>query len=363
MGDSPTIQRGTCLALFAYDVGRSIDLDQAERMLLSPAATQRETIRRTRRAPSYFEFKPSPLRVTVPARPIEVCGRQTASTVDMVLYDFGAVSLAYSIPIDGLLDALLPLSGSLYDNRALLDDARARVGSMIRDLGPALHFPHLAAFVEDYFIFQITEHSAGDALHSWLSANRPLLARVLRAESASLSTQEIEDAVSTHISYGDLDLAFIDWNATILFDPDPQDASAALEFANVELLEMRHLDDRLDAALDEIYRAIDRGQTRRSPAGTMRRLSTLQIDSAMLFEGVNNALKLLGDQYLARVYRLAAQRFHLPEHDATILRKLATLDGIYQKLSDRQATRRAEILEWIIIGLIAFEIVFSFWRR
>ena len=134
MGDSPTILRGTCLALFAYDVGRSIDLDQAERMLLSPAATQRETIRRTRRAPSYFEFKPSPLRVTLPAQAIEICGRRTAPNVDMVLYDFGAISLAYSIPIEGPLDELLPLSGELYDNQALLGDARARVGSLIRDL-------------------------------------------------------------------------------------------------------------------------------------------------------------------------------------------------------------------------------------
>jgi len=53
------------------------------------------------------------------------------------------------------------------------------------------------------------------------------------------------------------------------------------------------------------------------------------------FEGVNNALKLLGDQYLARLYRLVAQRFHLVEWDGSILRKLETLEGIYQKISDQ----------------------------
>jgi hypothetical protein len=45
----------------------------------------------------------------------------------------------------------------------------------------------------------------------------------------------------------------------------------------------------------------------------LHRVAQMQVDSAMLFEGVNNALKLLGDQYLARVYRLASQRFHLEE--------------------------------------------------
>jgi len=84
------------------------------------------------------------------------------------------------------------------------------------------------------------------------------------------------------------------------------------------------------------------------------------VDSAILFEGVNNVLKLLGDQYLARVYRLTAQRFHLTEWDASILRKLETLESIYQKISDQVASRRTELLEWIVIILIAIEIILPF---
>ena len=54
-------------------------------------------------------------------------------------------------------------------------------------------------------------------------------------------------------------------------------------------------------------------------------IAQLQVDSALLFERVTNTLKLLGDQYLARVSRLAAQCFHLEAWDASILRKLQTL--------------------------------------
>jgi uncharacterized Rmd1/YagE family protein len=86
------------------------------------------------------------------------------------------------------------------------------------------------------------------------------------------------------------------------------------------------------------------------------------MESSLLFEGVNNALKLLGDQYLARVYRDAARRLHLPEWDASILRKLGALESIYEKLSDRQTNRRMEAMEWIIIILIGFEIVMSLVR-
>jgi uncharacterized Rmd1/YagE family protein len=68
----------------------------------------------------------------------------------------------------------------------------------------------------------------------------------------------------------------------------------------------------------------------------------------------------LGDHYLARLYRLAAERFHLSDWDASILRKLDTLDSIYQKLSDQLSSRRMEALEWIIIVLIAVSILLPF---
>jgi hypothetical protein len=188
-----------------------------------------------------------------------------------------------------------------------------------------------------------------------------LLARILRAEPGPLSRQEVDDALAHGISYADLDAVFVDWNAALLFDPHPQEATAALEFANVELLEMRHLDDRLDAALEATDALLERARAGRASNATLERISALQLDAAMLFEGVNNALKLLGDQYLARLYRATCQRFHLPDWDQSILRKLDTLDGIYQKLADRRTNRRMEALEWIIVALIAFEVGYALW--
>jgi uncharacterized Rmd1/YagE family protein len=51
---------------------------------------------------------------------------------------------------------------------------------------------------------------------------------------------------------------------------------------------------------------------------------------------------------------------HISEWDASITRKLQTLDGIYEKVSDRAAARRMEVLEWIIIVLIAISILTVF---
>ena len=75
---------------------------------------------------------------------------------------------------------------------------------------------------------------------------------------------------------------------------------------------------------------------------------------------MNNAIKLVGDQYLARVYQLASERLHLPRWDAAVERKLATAESVYQKMTDAATTRRMEALEWIIIILILVSIVIAF---
>src|SRR5207248_11584852 len=186
------------------------------------------------------------------------------------------------------------------------------------------------------------------------------VARILRSERAPLSAQEVNDALGCRISFGSDDVTLIDWDAALIADRDADDVRAVLEFANVELLEMRYLDQQLDDALDESYDTLSRRYGLWLPGATradLRRIGQLQVDNAVLFEGVNNALKLLGDQYLARVYRLVSERFHLAEWDASILRKLQTLVSIYQKLSDQAANRRTEALEWILIVLTAAELL------
>src|ERR1041384_8792512 len=86
----PEIAQGTCFPMFAYEVAQAIDLDEAERRLF--AGTERQTIKQKRRAPASFEYRPAPLRVTRGGEPQSVDGYRTAPTVEIVLYDFGAVS-------------------------------------------------------------------------------------------------------------------------------------------------------------------------------------------------------------------------------------------------------------------------------
>jgi hypothetical protein len=359
------IIRGTCYAILAYDIAFSVDLNEAERNIKD--VKQRESIKHKRRAPQYFQYEPAPLRVTQEVEKIRIGNFQTSAGVDVILYDFGGASVVYSIPLAGPLLNLLALSHDLYENPALLEDSRRRVQKILSVIDGAVSKPNVSSFVEDYAIYQIEALSPSISVAEIVSDHRQTLAQTLRAETRELSEDEVSDAMSRRISFGRDDLTVVDWNSAIVFDPEAEDIIAVLEFANVELMEMRNLDSRLDLALSAAYETLIKQSWRRFPFGShpsqLQAVAQWQVDSAILFEGVNNALKLVGDQYLARLYRAAADRFHMLEWDATIIRKLETLDGIYGKISDRVNTRRMEMLEWIVIILILIEIVMPFIGR
>jgi hypothetical protein len=358
-----TINKGICHVMYAYDIGTTIKLNECIKNMDSLGCTTLSS--RNRRAPKFFDFNPPPL-VLVQKSIVPCVGKhEIFSLVDLTFYDFGAVSISYEIPFSGTLDDLRELSKSLIDNESLLNDSKSRAENLIKVLGDTIENPCLATLVEDYALFQISDFSLTCPMNVFLKEHGQELAQILRDEVDDLSVEETKDALSCKISFGKNDATIIDWNSAIVFDKDADDVRAVLEFANVELLEMRFLDKQLDTSLEKSYQ-LTTAQSKfwqwisGNGARNLRRISQLQLEGAILFERVSNAPKLLGDQFLARVYRLIAQRFHLNEWNSSILRKLDTIENIYQQNHDVSAGKRLEMLDWIIIFLIMFEIVMSF---
>src|SRR5262249_36257560 len=142
------------------------------------------------------------------------------------------------------------------------------------------------------------------------------LAGLVRLESALLSASEIEAALQSCISYSPSDILLAAWSAAVLIDNDCEETLQAIEFANLQLLEYRYIDNLLDDRLATAYSTIHRTVQRwlpfwRSHSRPLRQLGELRIEANNLFERTGNALKMVGDQYLARVYRMIADRFHL----------------------------------------------------
>src|SRR5215813_3297969 len=95
----PSISRGTCCSMFVYDIAFAIDLNQAEHRISSAT---REALKHQRRTPRYFEYTPAPLRVTQSSESIHINDFfSTDALIEVVLYDFGAISVTYRVRLNG----------------------------------------------------------------------------------------------------------------------------------------------------------------------------------------------------------------------------------------------------------------------
>ena len=348
--------KGRCHALFAFDVAREIDVELAERRLASPALAK--TFQHKQRVALGRGRLQGPYRVTRTADAESVGRWRTTPEVEIALYPFGALCVTWSIPFDGPLEDLIELSAALYANEVLASSSRDLCARVLEPLGDAAHKAGIADVVEDYVLFHV--ESPKEAVEA-ASRDPHTVARILRAEPAPLAAQEIENALHHEVAYRSDEVCQVDWLAAFMVGEELQDELRVLEYSIVELLELRWLDAQLGRAIDVSYEELSKRRGLIAGLGPrskeLERIARMQADSAALHEGFDNVLKLYGDDYLARLYRAASERFHFTEWDVSIRRKVETLDSTYQKLSDQAGRRRSELLEWIIIALIAGEIV------
>jgi hypothetical protein len=356
---------------YAFDVGYEIDLEKARPLLHGETGR----LPRRRRTPESIRYRPAPLRVPVDASGVALPDAVGIEAVgpprgELTVFDFAAVSLAVQVAVRATPAGLLTLAGELAEPSALNTEVRGVVHPWLARIRPAVMGFELSELSEEYILFQVL-----DARSDWLASHADWVAGLVRLEPGPLSRTEVEEATRLSLSYTPNDLVTLDWAAGFLADRDCADTLQVIEFANVQLLEFRHIDDRLDDRLEAAYRLIrpgdrDRPRTRagpaawwRSHAGAVRSVRELEIEATSLFERADNALKLIGDQYLSRVFDLASTRFHLRDWQQSIRRKLETVGDVYDLLVQQSGGQRMEALELIVVVLIALEIVLALLRH
>jgi hypothetical protein len=365
MLNDETILHGTLHVFVAFDWGDEIDLERARQL----RPTQSEALARRRRTPSSIGYRPAPLRYPLNLPPIalpELGDVQAAS--EAIVFDFGGVSVSLQIPFALTAAALARVAGALADPQSLVEAARNATTELFHQLCPAIQDPAWSPLGEEYFVFQIPPCDAVPAPQSLVEQHAGWLAGLVRLELEPLSQSEIEAALQQRISYSPVDLLLSAWSASVLIDHDCEETLQAIEFANLQLLEYRYIDNLLDERLAAAYSTIHHTIKRvlpfwRSHSRPLRQLGELRIDANNLFERTGNALKMVGDQYLARVYRMIAGRFHLNEWEQNIRASLDVVEGAYQVVSDQSATVRVELLEITVILLIALEIILALVRH
>ena len=214
----------------------------------------------------------------------------------------------------------------------------------------------------------LNELSRPHTADSLVEHHGDVIASLLRGERLPLSRQERDEILRHRISYLADDLVIPTWNAAFVYDT-PAGTQAALEifeFANSQLLEFRYYDDLLDNALANIYANIQKKARwydmflGRHYARAARQVHALFIDVNELTDRTENALKIVGDVYAARVFALVGARLDLNRWKTSVGEKLKTLDDIYRFSVEHLGMVRGEFLEATIVAILIFELVLFF---
>jgi hypothetical protein len=349
---------------FAFDIGDEVDLDRARQILQG----QPGQLPRRRRTPESIRYRPAPIRLELDPVGIALPGNPPASRparAELTVFDFAAISLCVRFHLKMSPPGLLGLAGRLAEPATLTEAARRLLAPWLEQIRPAVRDFAISDLSEEYVVFQLWE-----SRRDWIEHHSDWIAGLVRLESEPLSRDEIREATRLSLSYTPNDLVVLDWAAGVVVDTDCADTLEVIEFANVQLLEFRHIDDRLDDRLEAAYRLIRPQKHRpwfplvwRLHHDAVRQIRELEIEATSLFERVDNALKLIGDHYLSRVFEVSGGRFHLRDWQQSIRRKLETVGGVYDLLVHQAGAYRMEALEITVVILIALEIALAIFRH
>ena len=360
MGDV-TVEAGQIIAFYLFDVGDEIVLTAVPALV---AGASRAALTQKSPIPPYVQYHQPPL--TIDGAAIGA-GDVGGFVVRVKVFDYGVVSVALTLAVPTAWATLLADGFQWHDDPRLAGGAERACRALLDTIAPAMDKPHEPGVGEDYLVFAITHGAAPQRADALVASHGAAIAQLLRNEREPLSTQERDDVLRHRISYLANDLVIPTWNSALIYDTASgvHAALEILEFANSQLLEFRYYDGLLDAELARIYAQLqDQSWPQtwfsRRYARAARHVHALLIDVNELTDKAENALKIAGDVYSARLFGLTAARLGLDQWKGNVREKLKTLDDIQRFAVEQAGMTRGEMLELTIVAILVLELVLFF---
>jgi hypothetical protein len=290
------------------------------------------------------------------------------------IFDFGVVSISYEVAFEvSAIGDLLPYHRLRVGDTPLAALAQQLAGHVSEGLAPYLVKPNrVRRDPEAYTAFCFSEvDDLADTASVWAARHRVALAGLLLEEPASfdLSLSQIDERFRHTLSYAKDDAVVIDWDAAVVVDRSGyfDDVMYVLELANLQLEQLRLLDDRLDRYIVRSYDDLERYYAShrfvREPRSTLATLRAIRMDASKISEEATNVTKFVGDWYLARVYVACKDRFYIGHWDQSVDRKLRQLDELYSMVHEEIQSRRMFVMEAVVIALFLMEIALALFKK
>ena len=185
---------------------------------------------------------------------------------------------------------------------------------------------------------------------------------LLIENSNELSDQVKQMIHRSAIQYNRDDLTIVTWNSSLVIEPSGiLDVCEIIEFALCQVLEMRFYDFVLEKKLTTLYNELALSQKHllftNKAEKLIQEVSRYYVEITETVESVENSLKVIGDFYLAQIFRVTSEKFRFQDWRESVDEKLKMLINIADLVNSNINARRSHLLEFIIVILIAVELI------
>jgi hypothetical protein len=282
-------------------------------------------------------------------------------------HEFAVVAVIFEIPFEGDWDLVVAEAARWMYHPEIEPAARTIARQNLQLVSPAVIKPNQHWLHETYLIVnlqEILDHPGEHPSSAELLANHGgKIVRMIRGETAALSSKACEEALKSSLSYYVADLVVIGNAGAFVYDrsEDVLATNEVLEYAKMQLLEFRYYDALMTSVLSQVYDTLDVKRnlliSRWSLPRDAKRFNTIRLDVMELTERVDNAIEFVSDVYYARVYRLAAQRIGVPEYRELVDEKLRAVGELYEFMIDQFEDARSFVLEALIALLALLDVI------
>lgn len=334
-----------------FDAGKEIDLGTLAIELNRTLVTSRTRFHRVK--PKSIAMEDTPLQFQMQPLTLVLEGTSFEFEVIARIYSIGAISLCFVHSERDAGFSRLEEVGLMLSGQKGMGEHFTRYCDRLEELVK----PYMPDFVidrglfEDYTVYVI-DRIDGDIDPSIL----------LNGERVELSPHMREEINRNTLRYSASDIAIITWDSALLCSPEPPtDLLDLVEYANVQVLELRYYDRQISRLMVKMYDDIEQAG-RLNWWSRMQRYRLIMTDLmrshaevSEITEKVKNLIKVTEDIYYARVYATALKVFRSDQWTDSLQRKIDVVRENYSMLADEVRSQHSSFLELVIIVLIAME--------
>jgi hypothetical protein len=359
------IKKGKILVYRVFDIGSEIDLEKVEKLFEDKKLKERFKL--DRKHNMGLIISSSPVSVQLGAFDLKLVDLLLPCELVAKVWHFGTVSLCFQLTIaEGTTWSELVKIASFIERDNEIDiHARNKADEFQNDIKDSIQGISKWETHEDYVIYHIQEFDGIDCRMADLKDNVDIAALILAEPNEILSESMKKSTLENVFQYSKDDLVVVDWNSALVVEPNgSMDVPLIIEFAVNQQLEMRYYDDILDQRLNTLYNEVvgrKKGILSNKYSRLAEEASQIYLEISEIVENVENSFKTVGDFYLATIFRASSKRFRFDDWQRSINDKLSNLAEVSKLLHSEVNESRNQMMEIIIIALIAIEVVPLVW--